>query len=78
MDEVIIFSRTFYEHVDRLRDGFSRLRESNLKLKPSKCIFLYKVVEFLGHLISSEGVRPNPDKVELVESFVAPKNTKQI
>ena len=78
MDDIIVFSQTFEQHLKHLEDIFQRLREANLKLKPSKCIFVHKTVEFLGHVVSSKGVQPNPSKVDLIKSFLPPKNTKQV
>ena len=78
MDDVIVYSKTFDEHIQRLAHISSRLRDSNLTLKPSKCRFLHLTIDFLGHVISPEGVRPNPSKVDLINSFPPPITAKQI
>ena len=78
LDDIIVFSATFDDHIARLRNIFARLRHAELKLKPSKCIFLHRKVDFLGHIISPEGVLPNPDKVSLVRKFPNPTTPKQI
>ena len=59
----IIFSSTFEEHLGRLREVFTRLREAGLKLKPQKCRLLHENVPFLGHVISKEGVSTDPAAV---------------
>ncbi|KAL1260060.1 hypothetical protein QQF64_007887 [Cirrhinus molitorella] len=57
LDDVIIFSRNFESHCQRLEIVFNRLRQHGLKLKPTKCFLLKPEVKFLGHLISSEGIK---------------------
>nr|XP_015833287.1 PREDICTED: uncharacterized protein LOC107397493 [Tribolium castaneum] len=57
LDDVIVFSSSNYkEHLERLKSVFDRLRQANLKLKPTKCNFLMREAKYLGHIISSEGV----------------------
>jgi len=62
IDDIIIFSRTFEEHLSRLNLVFNRFRQANLKLKPSKCHFAQSSVNFLGFVVSSKGILPDPDK----------------
>ena len=78
IDDIIIFSSTFEEHLHRLALVFTRLREANLKLKPSKCSFASNSVDFLGFVVSSDGILPNPDKIEAVRSFPVPKSVKEL
>ncbi|GFY01978.1 retrovirus-related Pol polyprotein from transposon 412 [Trichonephila clavipes] len=63
LDDVIaIGGRTFEEHLQNIRKVLSKLRDANLKLNPSKCKFFQKEVNYLGHIISAEGVRTDPKK----------------
>ncbi|RXN22438.1 Transposon Ty3-G Gag-Pol poly [Labeo rohita] len=62
LDDIIIFSKSFNEHLERLQLAFDRLREHGLKLKPSKCQLVRKEVQYLGHLVSAEGTRTDPEK----------------
>ena len=78
IDDVIIFSRTFEEHLSRLTAVFDRLREANLKLKPSKCHFANSSVDFLGFVVSSEGILPDPGKLHAVETFPVPSSVKEV
>ena len=78
IDDIIIFSSTFQEHLHHLALVFSRLREANLKLKPSKCKFASHSVDFLGFVVSSDGISPNPDKIEAVRSFPVPTSVKEL
>ncbi|GFW21873.1 retrovirus-related Pol polyprotein from transposon 412 [Trichonephila clavipes] len=57
LDDVIIGGRTFEEHLQNIRKVLSKLSDANLKLNPSKCKFFQKEVNYLGHIISAEGVR---------------------
>jgi RNase H-like domain found in reverse transcriptase/Reverse transcriptase (RNA-dependent DNA polymerase)/Integrase zinc binding domain/Integrase core domain len=78
MDDIIVYSPTIQEHIARLTDVFKRLRKANLKIQPDKCEFLRKEVAYLGHLVTKDGVKPNPDKIKCIENFPEPKNQKQI
>ena len=77
-DNIIIFSSTFQEHLHRLPLVFTRLHETNLTLKPSKCMFASTPVDFLAFVVSSDGILPNPDKSEAVCSFPVPKSVKDL
>ena len=66
LDDIIIYSRSFDDHLDHLNDVFSRLRSANVKLKPSKCSFARSSVEYLGHVVSRDGIRPDPSKIAAV------------
>ena len=63
LDDILIFSRSFDEHLDRLATVFDRLDRYALKLKPSKCSLFQRKVSFLGHVVSSQGIECDPDKV---------------
>jgi hypothetical protein len=78
LDDVVIYARSLAEHDVKLREVFARLRKYNLKLQPDKCEFLRKEVNYLGHVITENGVRPDPTKVEAVEKFPRPVNEKQL
>ncbi|KZR95541.1 Uncharacterized protein APZ42_010695, partial [Daphnia magna] len=72
LDDVIIYSATFEQHLQRLRLVLSCLSQAGLKLKWSKCSFMEHALKVLGHLISNEGVAPDPEKLEAVQSFPSP------
>ncbi|XP_049306295.1 retrovirus-related Pol polyprotein from transposon 297 isoform X2 [Bactrocera dorsalis] len=78
LDDIIIFSTSLQEHMNSLRLIFARLQEANLKVQLDKSEFLKKETEFLGHIITTEGVKPNPKKIECVVNFPIPKTAKQI
>ena len=78
LDDIIVFSSTFDEHLQRLANVFAALRGAGLKLKPSKCFFAQKEVHYLGHVISTAGVSPDPAKTEVVSSYPIPTDLKQL
>lgn len=78
MDDVIIFSKSLNEHMQHLRLIMKKLREYNLKVQLDKTEFLRKEVAFLGHVITPEGIKPNPSKITAIEKFPLPKTTKEI
>ena len=78
MDDIIIYSPTIHDHMSRLTEVFEHLRKANLKIQPDKCEFLRKEVAYLGHLITKDGVKPNPMKVDAILNFPQPKNQKEI
>ncbi|KAL5015614.1 hypothetical protein ScPMuIL_007302, partial [Solemya velum] len=78
LDDILIFSKTFEEHLDRLNVVFERLSEHNLKLKPSKCEFFKTSVSYLGHVVSADGIGTDPEKIAAVKSWPEPQNIKQL
>ncbi|GFW70250.1 hypothetical protein TNCV_3337681 [Trichonephila clavipes] len=78
LDDVIIGGRTFEEHIQNIRKVLSKLRDANLKLNPSKCKFFQKEVNYLGHIISAEGVRTDPEKVSAVKNWKRPENLREL
>ena len=63
LDDVIIFSTSLQEHLDKLRKVFNRLQSSKFKIQLDKSEFLRKEVQYLGHIVSKDGVKPNPEKL---------------
>ena len=79
LDDVICFSSgSIVEHADRLRLVPERIRSANLKLKPRKCSLFQTSVRFLGHVISGEGVLPNPENVQRLADWPVPKRVKNV
>ena len=67
MDDIIIYSTSFTEHIQNIRKVFICMREYHMKIQLLKSQFLQKEVSFLGHIVTAEGFRPNPDKIEAVK-----------
>ena len=78
LDDILIFSETFEDHISRLEAVFSRLKQHGLKLKPSKCEFFKSSVGYLGHAVSQNGVEIDPDKIEALSSWPEPNNVKEL
>ena len=78
LDDILIFSKTFPEHLERLNACFSRLAEHGLKLKPSKCELFTSSVVYLGHVINKDGISTDPEKVSAVTSWPVPRNIKEL
>ena len=78
LDDIIIFAKTPEEHLERLRSVFNKLREANLKLKPSKCNFFRREITYLGHLVSSQGISCDPKKIESVRNWPVPTTINEI
>lgn len=78
LDDLILFNETFDRHIEQLEEVFTRLRNSGLKLKPSKCDFFKTEVTFLGYVVSENGVKPDMDKVKSIKEWPVPKCTTDI
>ena len=78
IDNILIYSNTVDEHLDHLQQIFQRLREADLKLTASKCSFIKAHVQYLGHLISGNGIEPVPEKLEALKEMPPPMTVKEI
>ena len=75
LDDILVASRTFEEHLGHV---VSRFRDANLRLKPQKCGLLRKEVSFLGHIVSAEGVLPDPSETEKIHHYPKPTSTTEV
>ena len=78
LDDIIIFSRSEEEHLDHIEQVFKQLEEAGLKLSLKKCSFFKKHIQYLGHLLSEEGIQPLPEKLESIAKMPRPKNQKEV
>ena len=78
LDDILIFSPDNKAHLKHLEIVFQRLREADLKLKASKCNFFKRHIQYLGHLVSGEGIEPLPEKLEAVRKMPPPTNPKEV
>jgi hypothetical protein len=72
LDDLLIRSSTPEDHLAHLRLVFAKLKACNLQLKFSKCHFFQKEIKYLGHILSSEGVRPDPSKLAVLQNWQLP------
>lgn len=78
LDDIIIFSRTVEEHIEKLKRVFQRLREAGLTLKPSKCHYLKKEIEILGFKVNAEGISVDQNKINGIANMPTPKSVKEV
>ena len=78
LDDIVVFSKPFREHIERLTNVFQALRQAGLTLKSNKCHFARKEVKYLGHIVSATGVRPDPAKTEAVSTYPVLNNVKEL
>ena len=78
LDDIIIFSETIEDHMQRVEEILISLKQANLMLKPSKCHFFKRQVEFLGHIVSQKGVETDPKKIKDVKEWPIPRRVKDV
>jgi hypothetical protein len=78
LDDVIIYSKTFEEHLQHIDEVFGRIREANLRLKAEKCKFAAQELQFLGHVVGQDGVKPDPEKVDKIVNYPVPRNIREL
>lgn len=78
VDDVIVLSPSLDDHLRHLGQVLERIRAAGLKLKPTKCCFIAEEVEYLGHVLTPEGLKPNPTTVSAVAMFPVPSNLREV
>ena len=73
VDDIVIATPTLEDHIDRLDEVFGCMKRAGLKFKPSKCEILRDSIEYLGRMVDRQGVRPDPEAVEAVLTWKAPR-----
>lgn len=77
-DDILVYSSTFEEHVEHLRQVLSLLAKDQWHIKLPKCKFARTEIYYLGHIISAQGVATDPSKIEVVLSRLTPTNVKEL
>ena len=78
LDDILVFGNTFEETMGRLDMVLTRLGKMNLKVKPKKCHMFQKQLRYLGHLVSEEGIAPDPEKIRAVRDWATPTSEKAL
>ena len=78
LDDVIVFSQSLQAHLEHQTKVFDCLKAANLKLNSKKCKFMSEVVEYLGHIVTPQGLRPNKRNLDAVKEFPVPTNVKHL
>ena len=76
-DDILVYSKTFDEHLTHLDTVIRRLTEAGFTLNASKCLFCRAEVTFLGHRIDERGVSPDPDRIAAILHYPMPRNSKR-
>ena len=77
LDNILVFSPDMETHLEHL-SLFIKLREADLKLKETKCNFLKKHIQYLGHIVSGNSITPLPEKLESTQKILPPKTPKEV
>ncbi len=78
LDDILVFSKNDEDHEKHVRQVLQRLRENKLYARPSKCIFFTDTIEYLGHVVGPDGIKPNPDLVKAIVTFPEPRTLKEL
>ena len=78
LDDIIVYSSTFEQHLIDLQSVFTALANAHLTLKASKCNFCRRMMKFLGHLITPDGIKPDPDLTATITKFHQPTKIKDV
>lgn len=74
LDDIVVYGNTLEQHLQRVDEVLGKIKESGLKLKPGKCHLLQESVNFLGHVVSKDGVLPSADKVAKILLWPCPES----
>ncbi|KAK7922815.1 hypothetical protein WMY93_009717 [Mugilogobius chulae] len=78
LDDILIYSRTFEDHLSHLQEVLTRIQSAGLKLNSSKCHFVRDHVVFLGHVVSRDGLHPDPRNTEKVRTWPTPTTVSEV
>ena len=78
IDDVVVYSSNFEEHIKRLQHVFDKLSRCNLKLKPKKCKFFQQEIPFLGFTATPSGVKKDEEKIRAVKEWPTPTGVKEL
>ncbi|XP_033761705.1 uncharacterized protein LOC117343459 [Pecten maximus] len=78
IDDILVYTRTWEEHVSVLRALFQRLRGARLTARPTKCAIGYGSLECLGHIVGDQCLAPNPEKIKAILEVPTPETKKQV
>ena len=78
LDDILIYSPDVATHLKHLEQIFERLCEVDLKLKMEKCSFLKKHIQYLGHIVSGDGITPVPEKLDSIQNMPCPYTSTEV
>ena len=78
LDDITVFSKNDAEHIEHLRRTFEKCRRYGLSLNPQKSLFALEEGKILGHIVTKDGVRIDPKRVEVINGIPIPRNKKEV
>ena len=78
VDDVLVKSKDKANHLNDLKETFNTLHKYNMKLNPTKCVFVVTSRKLLGFMVSQRGIKANPDEVKAIIEVKTPKTTKEV
>ena len=78
LDDILIYSKTFEDHLEQVDKVLAMIIKAGLKLKPNKCTFLKDEIKYLGHTISAEGIKGNDEKIKAITAWERPKTVENL
>ena len=78
LDDIIIFSESYEEHLRHLELVFARIKKYNLKMNSAKCQFFRRKVKYLGHIITADGIEVDSDKTAVLKNWKPPSNVDEL
>ena len=78
IDDILVYSKTWKEHMEKLEEVLRRMKENNLQAKVAKCHFAQPQTQYLGYVITANAKRPDPAKVKAIQQMRAPKDKAEV
>ena len=78
LDDVLVASKSYEEHMDHLKIIFQKFSENSLVINSDKCVFAKSEIKFLGHRVSEQGILPDQERVQVIRNFERPNTVKQL
>jgi hypothetical protein len=78
LDDIMIYSKSFEEHIEHIEKVLIKLKEISTIIKLKKCKFGKRNIEFLGHIVGRDGLKPGEEKVEKIKNMKRPENTSEV
>ena len=78
IDDINIYSTSWEEHLKHVKEVLTRLRKAGLMINPNKCHFGTQELQFLGHIVGINGVKPDPEKIDKVKNYPTPKSISDV
>ena len=78
LDDILIYNRTLEEHRCHIKQALQILRDNQLYANPSKCAFFQISIAYLGHIVTREGIKPDPSKIEAILNWKTPQTLKEL